>query len=257
MNGTLNASRVQMIKSSTMMRSSNSRIALLSLLFALASQITFAIIRVVNEGIPGESSAEVDRRLDAALKQYKPQFVIIFVGMNDAVNDRKFLPPKETGHYVDAMIKRTQAFGASAIVVSIHQPDIARLMQRHKPEAYGSISPPQRVDTLNDVLRKTARRDHAGFADFNDALHRAGGADARMSTDGVHLTLKGYALLAATVRNVLPKQIGPASTVLCIGDSLTYGIGVRPPDGAPEGTDTYPAQLQLLLRSETTLQTNR
>jgi acyl-CoA thioesterase-1 len=247
----------QVIKSSTMMRLSNNRRALLCLLLALASQTAFAAIRVVNEGVPGESSVEVDHRLDAALKQHKPQFVVIFVGMNDAVNDHKFLPPEQTGHYVDAMIKRTQAVGANVVVVSIHQPDTVRLMQRHKPEAYGSISPAQRVDAFNDVLRKIAQQDHAAFADFHDALYRAGGADIRMSTDGVHLTLKGYALLASTVRNVLPKRIDPASTVLCVGDSLTYGIGVRPGGGAPEGTETYPAQLQSLMRAETTLQTNR
>ena len=246
-----------MIKSSSMTRASNRRQLTLYLLFALVWQTGFATVRVINEGVPGESSAEVDDRLDTALKLYKPQYVVVFVGMNDAANDRKFLSPQQTGHHVDAMIKRSQSFGAKVVVVSVHQPDTVRLMQRHKPEAYGSISPTQRVDTLNDVLRKIARQDHAAFADFHDALQRAGGADIRMSTDGVHLTLKGYALLASTVRNVLPKRIDPASTVLCIGDSLTYGIGVRPPGGSPEATETYPAQLQSLLRAETTLQTNR
>lgn len=69
-----------------------------------------------------------------------------------------------------------------------------------------------------------------------------------MSTDGVHLTAKGYALLAATVRKALPEHIDSGSAILCIGDSLTYGIGVRPAGGGPEGTVTYPAQLQFLLR---------
>jgi lysophospholipase L1-like esterase len=245
------------IKSSSMMRPSNKRRLLLSLLFALASQAGSAAVRVINQGVPGESSAEVDDRLDTTLKLYKPQFVVIFVGMNDAVNDRKFLPPEQTSHHVNAMIKRTQASGANVVIVSIHQPDTARLMQRHKPEAYGSISPIQRVDTLNEVLRKIAQQDHAAFADFHDALQRAGGADVRMSTDGVHLTLKGYALLASTVRNVLPKRIDPASTVLCIGDSLTYGIGVRAPGRSPEGAETYPAQLQSILSAETTARPSR
>lgn len=49
-------------------------------------------IQVVNAGIPGENSAEVKARFHNALKASHPSFVIIYVGMNDAVNDRKFLP---------------------------------------------------------------------------------------------------------------------------------------------------------------------
>ena len=246
-----------MIKSSSTMRLSKRQRLLLYLLFLLSSRTIFAAVRVINDGVPGESSAEVEIRLPADLKQYKPQFVVIFVGMNDAVNDRKFLPSEQTGRHVDAMIKQSQTRGAKVVVVSVHQPDTARLMQRHKPEAYGSITPTERIDMLNDMLRKVARHDDAAFADFHEALRRIGGADTGMSTDGVHLTKRGYALLASTVRRALPKRIDSESTVLCVGDSLTYGIGVRQDGQTSDSTETYPAQLQSLLRSETTVQVNR
>jgi acyl-CoA thioesterase-1 len=258
MNGIPSALRRAVIKSSSMTRALRNReLLFLSLLLVLSSRILVAAVRVINEGVPGESSTEVGLRLDAALKQYKPQFVVIFVGMNDAVNDRKFLSPEQTGGHVDAMIKQSQAIGAAVVIVSVHQPDMVRLLQRHKPEAYDSVSPTQRIDRVNNVLQIIAQRNHATFADFHEALNKAGGADIGMSTDGVHLTAKGYALLASTVRNALPSHIDPESTVLCMGDSLTYGIGVRPVGRAPEDAMTYPAQLQSLLRAETTVQTNR
>jgi hypothetical protein len=49
-------------------------------------------IQVVNAGIPGENSAEVKARFHNALKASHPSFVVIYVAMNDAVNERKFLP---------------------------------------------------------------------------------------------------------------------------------------------------------------------
>lgn len=217
-------------------------------LLALTTAVGLARVKIVNEGVPGENSVEVDARLDRVLARVKPQYVVIFVGMNDAVNDHKFLQPHETELHVSAMVKRSRAAGAQVILVSVHEPDVVRLLQRHSPAAYGSRPPEWRIRELNDVLKDCARRDHATVADFYTGLSREGGANVTMSTDGVHLTAKGYALLAATVRKALPEHIDSGSTILCIGDSLTYGIGVRPAGGGPESTVTYPAQLQFLLR---------
>ncbi len=216
------------------------------LLFAFAARGS-AAVRVINEGVPGESSAEVDARLDAALKRYAPQYVVIFVGMNDAVNDKKFLPAKETAEHVSAMIHRSQMAGAGVILVSIHEPDVVRLLQRHKAEVYGSTPPTERIRQLDQILEQTTRQNHASLADFHASLIKLGGPTTEWSTDGVHLTAKGYALLAKTVRSSLPKHIADDASVLCIGDSLTYGIGVRPAGGTTEGDQTYPAVLQRFL----------
>ena len=211
--------------------------------------IACAAVRVVNQGIPGESSAEIDARLDAALRQYKPDVVIIFAGTNDAVNDRKFLPPEVTGEHIDSMARRSAKAGAQVVVISIHEPDMVRLLERHKPEAYGSVSPAERVRSLNQALEKVARRDHLALANFHDTLIKAGGPGPNLSTDGVHLTSRGYGLLAEVVRSALPNHLSNDGTILCMGDSLTYGIGVRLP-GTPDNDQTYPAQLQKLLNKD-------
>jgi acyl-CoA thioesterase-1 len=79
-------------------------------------------------------------------------------------------------------------------------------------------------------------------------LQKAGGANSELSTDGVHLTAKGYGLLATAVRSQLPKNLPGSATILCFGDSLTYGIGVRPANSLSETAETYPAQLRALLK---------
>jgi len=205
-------------------------------------------VRVINEGFPGENTAELNARLDRLLAESHPGFVVLFAGTNDALNEGKFLSAEDSGAHIESMVRRIKAQGSEVVLVTLHSPDLKRLMARHKPEAYGSTPPLQRLARVNDQLFAIAKREKVKVAPFADALEKAGGANQEMSTDGVHLTAKGYRLLAETVRTEFPLHLPPNSTVLCLGDSLTYGIGVRAPKEPNEGVETYPAQLQTLLK---------
>ena len=201
---------------------------------------------VINSGVPGENSAEVLQRIPLVLQANKPEVVVLFVGMNDAVNEKRFLSPEQTKANVLSIVRDVKAVGAVPMVVSVHAPDDTRLLARHDPKIYADRSPSRRIDQVNEALSAIAREQHLAIADFHSALQAAGGANSMMSTDGVHLTAAGYELLAKTVFAALPKQ-ARRGTIVCVGDSLTYGIGVRASGSEKDGTDTYPAQLRLLL----------
>jgi acyl-CoA thioesterase-1 len=207
-----------------------------------------AQVRVINDGFPGENTSELDARLDGELRQFKPDYVVLFAGGNDALNEKKFLPASETRAHLRSMTDRIKRHGAQVIMVTVHDPDLIRLMIRHKPEAYGDIPPLQRLALVNEQVRRVAQVEHAQLVPFANLLQKAGGANAALSTDGVHLTAKGYGLLATAVRTQLPKNLPDSATILCFGDSLTYGIGVRPASSSQETAETYPAQLRLLLK---------
>ncbi|MGO4214264.1 GDSL-type esterase/lipase family protein, partial [Terriglobus sp. YAF25] len=202
---------------------------------------------VVNAGFGGRNTAELEKRFAQELAEAKPAYVVLFAGTNDALNDAKFLTPLQTREHLTAMVQQAQAAGAAVVLVTVHDPDLTRLLERHRPEAYGILPPLERVAQVNAVIEEVARTHHAAVVPFHDILQQAGGASAELSTDGVHLTAKGYGMLAAAVRSKLPPQISPNVSILCMGDSLTYGIGVRP-DGTPESAETYPAQLRALLQ---------
>lgn len=221
-----------------------SRILVFFVLFVvpLAAQI-----RVVNDGFPGENTAELDTRLDGSMARFKPNYVVLFAGANDALNEKKFLPAEDTRAHLLSMVQRIQSHGARTILVTVHDPDLIRLMKRHKLEDYGSQPPLQRLSAVNTQIEQVAILEHSQLVPFSAVLERAGGTNADLSTDGVHLTAKGYGLLAQAVRKQLPNHLPPATTILCFGDSLTYGIGVRPPNEAAETQATYPAQLGALL----------
>lgn len=206
--------------------------------------------RVVNDGFPGENTTELDRRFGDALLQFHPQYAVIFAGANDALNDKKLLPIGLTTRNLDAMVRTVETTGAKTILVQPHTPDMTRLMSRHKLEDYRGIGPLERLAMVNKSIADIARKDHTALVPFNDDLRKAGGANKDLSVDGVHLTAKGYALLAAAVRKQLPATIPANTTILCFGDSITYGIGVRPANNAPETPETYPAQLRELLNKK-------
>jgi lysophospholipase L1-like esterase len=206
-------------------------------------------VRVVNAGVPGENSTELRVRFAASLAQWHPRFVLIYTGMNDAANEKKFVTAEVFRENLVAMLNVSQDAKVSAVLVTIHHVDEVRVLKRHPPGSYGDRSPNRRIDALNGVLTVLARERGIAVVDFNRVLEQAGGANERLSTDGVHLTATAYGLLASAVRRSLPGHLPPRATVLCVGDSLTFGIGVRPADVGNTGVDgarypTYPVQLE-------------
>ncbi|SEB50632.1 SGNH/GDSL hydrolase family protein [Terriglobus roseus] len=201
---------------------------------------------VCNAGFAGENSAQILMRLPQALADCgAPTEVVIFVGMNDAVNEKRFLTPLQTAEAVQQMLQVIGAAHAKALVVTVHAPDEVRLMQRHSPGAFGGLTPAERIDATNRALRKAAQRGGADIVDFHAALALAGGASTSQSTDGVHLTQTGYRLLAKTVAAALPREV--SGRVLCLGDSLTFGTGVRAAGEPDAGSESYPQQLKAIL----------
>jgi acyl-CoA thioesterase-1 len=203
--------------------------------------------KVINIGYSGFNTAELDAKLDGALRIAKPEYLILMAGANDALNDKKFLSAEQTRMHLQAMVRRAQASGATVILVTTHDPDLKRLLQRHHPEDYGASSPQARLAIVNSIVEAVAVQQNVTVVDFHRTLAHAGGANSDLSTDGVHLTGKGYGMLARAVRAKLPEEIPAQDTVLCFGDSLTYGQGVRARN-SEETPLTYPSQLRQLLQ---------
>jgi acyl-CoA thioesterase I len=213
----------------------------------LQTSTNSATPKVVNISYPGFNTAELDAKLDEALRIAKPKYVILMTGGNDALNDKKFLSAEQTRLHLLAMVRRSQATGATVLLVTIHNPDVTRLLQRHRLEDYGATSPLARLAIVNAVVVTIAAQQGATVVYFHTKLAEAGGANTDLSTDGVHLTAEGYGLLADAVRAKLPRKLTAQDTVLCFGDSLTYGQGVRAAN-SEETPLTYPSQLREMLQ---------
>jgi len=68
------------------------------------------------------------------------------------------------------------------------------------------------------------------------------------SKDGVHPTSGGYDVIAGAVYQGM-KTAGwqDAGAVVCFGDSITYGAGMKGAGTAAVDAETYPAKLARLL----------
>jgi acyl-CoA thioesterase I len=201
---------------------------------------------VINRGFPGANTVELEARFNSVLMLH-PKIVVLMGGANDALNPAKLLPAEVSRERIQAMVTRARASGVLLVLVTVHAPDLGRLLARHAPAEYGDLPPQKRISALNQALREVASKNGIPLVDFQAVMEANGGSTPRLSTDGLHLTRSGYALLASAVCARLPPHITASDTIVCFGDSLTYGIGVRAPGDAPEATDTYPAQLRALV----------
>ncbi|MEO6801923.1 MAG: SGNH/GDSL hydrolase family protein [Granulicella sp.] len=203
---------------------------------------------VDNAGVGGQNSSEGRERFKRDVLDAHPQVLLLYFGMNDAVNEAKMLAPEAYAENMAWMVQTARAAGILPIVSTIQHVDATRVLQRHPASVYGDAGPNGRIDQFNLVLRKLALEQRITLADFEAAFDSAGGPTVEMSTDGVHLRAEGYALLARTFLHAIPADSRQASRIVALGDSLTYGVPLRTADH--DSDKTYPAVLQRLLNAE-------
>lgn len=195
--------------------------------------------RVVNAGIPGQNSSDGRARFGRDVMEVRPSVLLLYFGGNDALNPGAFVPLGEYAANMAWMVDQALAHGIVPVVATVLHVDTARL--RAQPfSIQGSEEPNDRIDRYNQALLAVARERQVAVADFVRVLDAAGGPTTETSTDGLHLTAVGNRLLARTFFQAMPADIPRG--VVCLGDSLTYGIPLR--TAAQDSDETYPAQLQ-------------
>jgi lysophospholipase L1-like esterase len=224
----------------------NRTLALFCLLAAAAN--SSAEFLVFNRGIPGQNSQEGRARFEQDVISAHPQFVLIYFGLNDALNEPKFLPLASFIANLAWMVDQAREHHITPVLCTIQHADSARLLLRHKKESYGTEGPNGKIDRFNSSIRELAMTKKTLLADFQSALDQAGGPSPRFSTDGIHLTPLGNQLLAKSFYDVIPSLRSP-QTIVCFGDSVTYGVGMN--GAGTAAGETYPAVLQRLLQKRT------
>jgi lysophospholipase L1-like esterase len=197
--------------------------------------------RVINAGIPGQNSRDGRARFARDVLDVQPSILLLYFGGNDALNPGAFVAVDEYAANMAWMIDEARAHDIVPVVSTILHVDAARLRTQHQPQA--SEDPNEVIDRYNRALLHMAQEKRVAVADFAQALDAAGGPTPAMSPDGIHLTAKGYGLLAQTFFQALPVDVSRG--VVCLGDSLTYGVPLR--TAQKESDETYPAQLERLL----------
>lgn len=133
---------------------------------------------VINEGVPGEITAEGLKRLPALLDNYQPQPLILIHGGNDLL--RK-LPEEETTVNLDKMIAEAKNRHIAVVMMAVPKPG---LLFMESAEIYQVIAKHHEVlmdlDTLPTIL-----------------------ADNDLKSDLIHPNNEGYRQMAMNILNLL------------------------------------------------------
>jgi lysophospholipase L1-like esterase len=156
-----------------------------------------ADITVLNRGVGGEDAPEMMKRLQTAVIDAKPDFVIWQVGTNAVLRN---LDPSETARQVEDGVARIQAAGADLVLVD---PQYSPRVIEHGEGASQMVK----------LLGKVARLRHVGifprFAvmrEWHDQQDLP--ADAYTIADGLHMNDWGYACFAQLLGDDIIKSVG-------------------------------------------------
>ena len=234
------------------------------LLFTLSLlTVSAAPVTVFNCGIGGHNSRQGNQRLVPLLQQIRPQVLVIGYGGNDAWNSKALVSPENFRRNFENMIAVARQHGVRVIMLNTASPAIASYVSRR--HRYPDAAPvEQRILPYNDILRKLAAQHQVLLNDFYQAVEQRGGATEAAGSlirnsansrtlDGLHLTPAGARLLGELAADGLRGHVKAGDKVLCLGDSNTWGAGLR---GAGTVTgETYPAWLQTRLNHDLGLST--
>lgn len=213
-------------------------------------------VTVLNKGIGGCNTQGGLLRFERDVLAEKPQHLVIFFGINDAVNSENSVRLENYRENLKKMVSRAQEKNILITLVTSNPVIEPYLLARHKKEFYADESPNEKISKYSDVVREIAAENKIPLVDLN-AICKARGepkedassilrnkANAKCA-DGVHLTAAGYGLLAGEVFKAIREKVKAGDVVVCFGDSLTFGSGMKGA-GTADG-DTYPGQLKKIL----------
>ncbi len=222
-----------------------------TLLFENCARSVSMPVRVFNYGKPGYTTGEyLGQPLQSAL-QLNPSLALVMIGTNDMINSAKLTDYPVFEKNLIQIINRIRGTGADLILATIPPCSEKLLFLRHKPAAFRSETPSDRILRANQIIRRIAAEQNLPLVDLYALVSRQGDPDSAesflrnmanvKSPDGVHLTAKGTAAFATEIAKTIRIHKFNTARIVCIGDSNTYGANLKGAGTVEQ--ETYPAAL--------------
>lgn len=233
------------------------------LLFIFFSVILFSCstpVKVLNRGIAGNNTNDLLRRVDTAVVEKNPDLVILLAGTNDMINSGKFVTYSDYERNMRKLADTVISTGARLILVSSPPVDTGYIFKRHAREKF-SEAPNEKLDSIARMVKRIAAEKGQYFVDLNELFKSRGEPNRSQESlivnaanmgreDGIHPTLRGYALIASELAGFIRKNKLHKKTrlIICFGDSITYGAFME--GAGTSNGNTYPAVLARILNGK-------
>lgn len=154
----------------------------------------------LDRGISGQTTPQMLVRFQQDLVHLDPAVVVILAGTNDIAGNTGPSTPEMIEDNFKSMTAIAKANGIKVVLASI-TPAFA---YPWKP----GVKPAEEIRSLNAWLKEFCERDGDVYLDYYDSMADAeGGMKPGLSSDGVHPTAKGYAIMAPLAEKAIAEGL--------------------------------------------------
>lgn len=151
----------------------------------------------INRGIGGQTSGQALLRLRQDVINLKPQKLVLLIGINDVAENNGPYNEDETFGNILSILELAKVYKIKPIVCSITPANT--FIWRKSIENVD-----KKIISLNNRLKDYAMKHKITYCDYHSALKNdENGTKSEYTTDGVHLTTKGYELMIQTLNKFL------------------------------------------------------
>lgn len=157
-------------------------------------QKLFPDLKVVNLGVPGDTTHNLSRRMGQVFK-YKPKYCIVMSGFNDLDNNYTF--DEIYTKYTIVLEKLKQKNITPIIMSTTYTADYFR------PNYFIN----KKIYKLNNFLKEYAHNNDVIFVDLNKYLSKNGHLKREYAKDHVHLNEKAYEIWRDELKKILGQEL--------------------------------------------------
>lgn len=228
----------------------------LSLFFLISAAVSGNEILVANEGVGGNNTRHALNRIYECVLAYKPQWVIVEFGSNDANNMHALVGIDEYEKNLNLIIEKIRKNGTENIILSNLHPIIEEYLRQRSPKIPKDEDLNLKIKQYNEAVKRVSEQQKVALLDLHKFIESNGGAVETKESllrnlangqgkDGVHFTARGYELMAGQIYAMMKDKVKPGDQVICFGDSITYGANLR--GAGTVAGQNYPSYLWKLL----------
>ncbi len=154
----------------------------------------------VNRGIGGQTTPQMLLRFRQDVISLKPRVVVVLAGTNDVAGNTGPMTLEQIRDNILGMVELAESNGICPIVCSV-------LPAYDYPWRPG-LNPNIKIPKLNQLLKKMAKKKGVLYLDYFSAMaDDRNGLPSEYTTDEVHLTPKGYAVMEELVLKAIKKSL--------------------------------------------------